>query len=62
MKKIKKTFELDEDVVNIIRGLSENFDMTELEIVEMAILQPKIYATSLKIYNSIKEKNSNVGK
>lgn len=59
MKRIKKTFELDEDVVSILEGMSKYFDMTQLEIIEMAVLQPKIYITSLRIYDSIKGKNSN---
>lgn len=59
MKRIKKTFELDEDVISILEGMSKHFDTTQLEIIEMAILQPKIYITLLKIYDSIKGKNSN---
>ena len=53
---IKKPFELDEDVINIIKGMSEHFDMTEKDIVELAILQPKIYTSSLRVYNVMKEK------
>lgn len=52
---IKKTFELDGNIVSIIKGMSEYFGMTEKEIVELAISQPKIYLLSLKIYNTIKE-------
>lgn len=56
-KQIKKTFELDEDIVNIIKGISERFGMTEKEIVELAISQPKIYSASLKIYDVAKKIN-----
>ncbi len=60
IKQIKKTFELSEDIVNIIKGMSEYFEMTEKEIIELAISQPKIYGSSLKIYNSIKGKDLNI--
>lgn len=52
---IKKTFELDKDIVIIIKGMSEHFGMTEKEVVELAISQPKIYLSSLKIYNAIRK-------
>lgn len=52
--KTKKTYELTEEAVNIIKNISEFFEINEVEIIELAINKPKIYETIIKIYEKSK--------
>lgn len=52
--KIKKTYELSEEVVNLIKNISDYFEVPEVEILELAINKPKIYGTVIKIYERTK--------
>lgn len=52
--KIKKTYELTEEVVSIIKNISEFFELNEVEVIELAINKPKIYETVIKIYEKSK--------
>ncbi len=52
--KIKKTYELSEEVVNSIKNISDYFEVPEVEILELAINKPKIYGTVIKIYERTK--------
>ena len=53
--KIKKTYELSEEVVNLLKNISKFFDVSEVEIIELSINKPKIYYTITKIYNKFKK-------
>lgn len=53
--RIKKTYELSEEVVNLIKEISDFFDVPEVEIIELSIHKPKIYYTITKIYEKLKK-------
>ena len=53
--RIKKTYELSEEVVNFIKDISDFFDVPEVEILELSINKPKIYHTVIKIYEKFKK-------
>ena len=55
--KIKKTYELSEEVVNLLKNISKFFDVSEVEIIELSINKPKIYYTITKIYNKFKKED-----
>ena len=54
---IKKTYELSEEAVNLLKNISEFFDVSEVEIIELSINKPKIYYTITKIYNKFKKED-----
>lgn len=48
-RRVKKTYELDEETIDAIRSLAECFDIPEREVIEIAVLKPKMLDTASKI-------------
>ncbi len=51
--KIKKTFELSNKTVELLKYISDLSETSEVEIVELAINKPKIYNTIVKMYEKL---------
>jgi len=48
-KKIKKTYELDEDTVKKIQNIAQCLEIPEREVIEMAIIKPELLITASKV-------------
>jgi len=54
MGKLKKTFELDESVVTIIKEVADYSSIPECDVIEMAFVNPKVLMNTIKIIKMLK--------
>ena len=48
-KKIKKTYELDEDTIKKVQNIAQCLEIPEREVIEMAIIKPELLSTANKV-------------
>ena len=58
---VKKTYELDEDTVKTIQNIAHCLEIPEREVIEMAILKPKLLSTASKVCKLKKELETEEG-
>ena len=54
--KTKKTYELDDETISAIQNIAECLEIPEREVIEMAILKPKLLDTASKVCKLKKER------
>ena len=60
-RKVKKTYELEDDTIKTIQNIAQCLEIPEREVIEMAILKPKLLNTASKVCKLKKELQTEKG-